>query len=71
VTDDHKAVPQPGTLHSAGAGPNTGREADARREGHYPIEAHCVTCGEIIWLECLIDHGGEWQHTGRKPGDPR
>jgi len=69
---DHEIVPQPGTIYSA-EGRNTGLPADLRRLHHYPVEALCAGCGEVIRLERYVRIGpeGEWQHTGRKPGEPR
>jgi hypothetical protein len=66
----HAAEPKPGTIYSA-EGCNTGLEADPRYISHYPMEAFCLGCGEIIRLERFLPIGpaGEWQHTGRRPGE--
>lgn len=49
-----------------------GLPADVLRENHYPLTAICAGCGEVIRLEhfIAIGDGGQWQHTGRKAGDP-
>lgn len=67
----HKAEPRPGTVYSV-AGRNTGLEADLSYQTHYPVEAFCAGCELVIRLEHMIaiGPGGEWQHTGRKPGEP-
>lgn len=65
---DHAAVPQEGSAYSAGEQPNTGQPASLLNPHHYPIEGICVTCGEVIRCERLLQSG--WVHTGRKPGDP-
>jgi hypothetical protein len=68
----HEAVPEPGTAYTV-SGPNTGRPADLGYFGHFPAEAHCVTCGMMIRREryqrMSPGDDGEWKHTGRKPGE--
>lgn len=64
----HEAAPRPGTFYSL----RLGREVpDLSHSGYYPVEAFCLWCGEMIRLEhfIAIGEGGEWQHTGRKPGE--
>jgi len=71
-SEDHDIVPRPGTAYSVSGG-NTGLPANLRNSGHYPAEAQCAGCGEMIrceqWLPVSAD--GDWYHTGRRPGDPR
>jgi hypothetical protein len=66
----HEAEPRPGTIYSVG-GINTGLKADPRLPRDYPMEAFCLGCGEMIRLEnwLPVGAGGDWQHTGRKPGE--
>lgn len=63
---DHEHAPIPGTIYSV-----SGLPANLNYRGHYPVEAHC-SCGMMIRLEhfVMIGEGGEWQSTGRKPGEP-
>lgn len=68
---DHEPTPTAGTIYSVGLGPNTGRPADPRYGADYPMTAHCAGCGEIIHLGQILAIGpeGDWQHTGRRPGE--
>jgi hypothetical protein len=59
-------APRPGTVYSVGTGRNTGQPADLDLSSHYPAEAFCA-CGMIIRIQA---RGGQWQHTGRAPGEP-
>jgi hypothetical protein len=65
-----KATPKPGTIYSAGPR-RAGLPADAGEERHYPLEAMCAGCGEVIVLRQFLAIGadGEWQHAGRKTGE--
>jgi hypothetical protein len=66
--DEHEHAPMPDTIYSVDR--RAGRPADLRYRDHYPVEAICE-CGLVIRLEHLvaIGPGGEWQSTGRKPGE--
>ncbi len=64
---DHEIVPQQGTCFSA-AGMNTGLPANLQNSLHYPVEALCDICGEVIEA---VHFYRDWTHTGRQPGDPR
>ena len=64
---DHEIVPQPGSVFSL-AGHNTGRAARLTNASHYPVEALCMGCDEVIQSPHFY---AGWYHTGRKPGDPR
>lgn len=70
---DHEAVPQPGTAYTV-EGPNAGQLANLGYFGHFPAEAHCVTCGMMIrrerYMRLSIGDDGDWKHAGRKPGEP-
>jgi hypothetical protein len=68
---DHEPQPKLDTMYSI-EGPNAGRPADLRRAWDYPVSAFCLHCGEMIELGQLLPIGdrGEWQHTGRLPGQP-
>lgn len=63
-TYDHEALPQKDTVYTA----TGGLPANLFNGLHYPVEAHCKTCGQIIRCEQIFD---SFSHTGRKPGDPR
>lgn len=63
-TTDHEAVPLDGTLYTAVGG----LRATLNREGDYPADALCKQCSQPIRAESPVK---PWQHTGRKPGDPR
>lgn len=66
----HEALPEPGTAYTV-AGRRTGLPADIRNTLHYPVEATCSGCGQVIRCERMlsIGPGAEWAHTGRMPGE--
>jgi len=71
-------LPTPGEIYSA-EGPNAGQKANPENPYHYPVESVCHAgrhggacgCGQVIrreqWLPA--SSAGDWQHTGRRPGD--
>lgn len=63
---DHEILPKPDTCYSV-SGINTNLQATLTNQLHYPVEAIC-RCGMMIRAEHVHD---DWQHTGRRPGDPR
>lgn len=66
-TGEHEIVPQVASAFSM-YGMNAGRLANLNNSTHYPVEALCADCGEVIETDHFY---AEWRHTGRKPGDPR
>jgi len=69
VPAEHKHRPLPGSTYS-----ESGLPANLNHRGHYPVVAICADeeCGMVIRLEhfLMVGEGGEWQSTGRRPGDP-
>lgn len=63
----HDAAPVKGSAYSA-AKRFAGLPANVLNPWHYPVEALCSGCGNVIREES--PYAG-WAHTGRKPGDPR
>jgi hypothetical protein len=47
----------------------SGAPANLMDRTHYPVEAICAECGGIVRAERM--YLCEWEHTGRRPGDPR
>jgi hypothetical protein len=60
----HEVIPVKGTVVQARPG---NLPADLMSPGHYPVEATCEGCGQVVRSEHV--HAG-WTHTGRKPGEP-
>lgn len=52
-------------------GPNDGRPAILGWPSHYPMEAICSVCGQVVRREKMDPGNLDWVHTGRMPGDPR
>lgn len=64
---DHEIVPQPHSTFSV-RGHNTGLVANLNNSEHYPVEALCQGCDQVIESPHFY---ADWYHTGRKAGDPR
>ena len=57
-----------GSAYRAGPGNCTGSPADLRNAWHYPVEAVCGACSQVLH-RASVD--GAWEHTGRIAGhDP-
>lgn len=64
---DHEVLPVEGSVARTRPGFG-GCPASLTNPRHYPVEAICQGCGEMVRSEHV--HAG-WKHTGRKPGEPR
>lgn len=57
-----------GSAYRAGPGNCTGSPADLRNAWHYPVEAVCGACSQVLYRASVED---DWEHTGRIAGhDP-
>jgi hypothetical protein len=57
-----------GSAYRAGPGNCTGSPADLRNPWHYPVDAVCGACSQVLH-RASVDDG--WEHTGRIAGhDP-
>ncbi|HEX9042149.1 MAG TPA: hypothetical protein VF838_14160 [Trebonia sp.] len=57
-----------GSAYRAGPGNCTGSPADLRNAWHYPVEAVCGACSQVLHRASVDD---DWEHTGRIAGhDP-
>lgn len=70
VPEDHEIVPVPDSAYSI-EGRNTGKLANLRLRFDYPAESICQGCMAMIRIEWDAETGkaGDWQHTGRRPGE--
>jgi hypothetical protein len=56
------------SAYRSGPGNCTGSPADLRNPWHYPVEAVCGACSQVLYRVSLDD---DWEHTGRLAGhDP-
>lgn len=62
----HMVTPVPGSVVKTKPG-FRGAPADLDDLGHYPVEAQCAECRQIVRSEHIR---AGWTHTGRMPGDP-
>jgi hypothetical protein len=69
-TDAHEMVIVPGSAYTVGANRDTDAPADLRNPEHYPVEAECTICHEMVRRDRPQPGRIDWTHTGRKPGDP-
>jgi hypothetical protein len=53
-----------GSARSVG-GPNVGNRALLHLERHYPVEAVCSICGDVVRREKPERDVLDWPHTGR------
>ena len=65
LQETHEAVPADFSAYSL-QGPNTGCVANLANAYHFPAEGICSVCRGVI---CAESYGGDWAHTGRRPGD--
>jgi len=64
----HETLIVPGSAYTV-KGPNTGRPANLRNPAHYPAEAICQVCSQVV-ERAEMDAGKlDWKHTGRKAGE--
>jgi hypothetical protein len=68
-TDPHEMLIVPGSAYSM-EGHNTNLPANLRLPWHYPVEALCSVCGEVVRREEPQPGRLDWPHTGRKAGEP-
>jgi hypothetical protein len=68
--EDHEIVPVADSAYSI-EGRNMGKPANLRLRYDYPAEAICRGCHEVIRVDWDTETGkaGDWQHTGRRPGE--
>lgn len=64
----HEVLPRRGTAYSM-AGKNTGLPANLLDPLHYPAEAICAGCGQMIRCEHSLSPA-RWVHQNRMPGEP-
>ena len=67
---DHEILPLRDSWYRTGAGNAPGTPADMLNPYHYPIEAICSSCHQVIRCEKFLAgaDGGDWRHTGRMAG---
>lgn len=66
----HEILIVRGSAYSTGTGSNTGHRANLGLPWHYPVEAHCAVCGQVVSREEMAVERTDWVHTGRMPGEP-
>jgi len=72
MTELHEALIVKDSAYTAsGARQNTGLPANLANRLHYPVEAICSVCGEVVRREKPAPGRLDWAHTGRKPGEPQ
>jgi hypothetical protein len=64
----HETLIVPGSAYTV-KGPNTGRPANLRNPAHYPAEAICQVCFEVVERAEMEPGKLDWEHTGRKAGE--
>ena len=65
---EHAITPRLDTAYSM-KGANTGLPANLLNPFHYPVEAVCEECGQMIRCEHFYSSDGGWEHLGRMPGE--
>jgi hypothetical protein len=68
--EPHEALIVKGSAYSM-EGPNTNLPANPRWPAHYPMEAICAICHGVVRREEMTPGKLDWEHTGRKAGEPR
>lgn len=68
--DVQEVLIRPDSAYTVGPRPNTGLRANLRNPEHYPVEAVCAGCGQVVRREKPEPLNPDWHHTGRKPGEP-
>lgn len=60
----------PGSAYSV-KGRNANLPANLRLPWHYPVEAICATCKQVVRREKPAPGVTDWPHTGRMPGEAK
>jgi hypothetical protein len=69
--DPQEILIVPRSAYTVGTKPHTGQLANLRNPDHYPVEAICRRCNQVVRRDEPEPGNPDWMHTGRQAGEPR